>query len=259
MGVQQEAKTSPASLTYEQNLRTTAGSLSLREAAIVVGDEPRYVQRAVEDLEGELRRGPGPPLARYRDLETALRSRQEPLILVGSDAAEQLKRHGLEILLEDLGREGFVVQHVTLTQPKKEIVIVAGHDPHGTNYAVLELYRQVSVAPSRDNIPWGLDEREKPVYNLRGIYAHPAWVYNRPFGLRAWTLDDWKRYVDLMAYLRLNLFQFWPLIEIIPDPLSPGDQKYLAMFNEVVRYARDERGLLEVWPGNCANNIARTD
>jgi hypothetical protein len=50
----------------------------------------------------------------------------------------------------------------------------------------------------------------------------------------------------------------WTMAAICPNPLSPADEAYLTKLRDVVSYARDMRGM-EVWPGECANNIAESD
>ena len=45
---------------------------------------------------------------------------------------------------------------------------------------------------------------------------------------------------------------------MMPDPLSPQDEQYLSKFAEVVDYAHTCRGM-QVWVGECCNNVAATD
>jgi hypothetical protein len=88
------------------------------------------------------------------------------------------------------------------------------------------------------------------------MYAHQHWQYNYPYALRSWKLEDWKRYIDILAQMRVNLFQIWTMVGIIPDPPSPEDWEYLKKYEEIIRYAKEERGMTQVWPGECANTIA---
>lgn len=44
------------------------------------------------------------------------------------------------------------------------------------------------------------------------------------FALRTWTVEQWKQYVDILAVIRVNLFQIWSMAGILPTPCSakPG-------------------------------------
>lgn len=96
----------------------------------------------------------------------------------------------------------------------------------------------------------------KPLFDLRGVYAHLHWAYNHPYALRSWTLDDWKRYIDFLAFLQVNLLQIWPMSSMLPLPLSDADRTYLKMYREVVEYAKSKYAM-KVFVGECANNIAK--
>src|SRR5439155_1860969 len=242
-------------------LAAPTGLITLRKGAIVLDpSEPLYVQRAVGDLQHQIRLAVGKELPVFKNLKEALATSHEPRIIVGKVVKAGMSDGEISpIPLENLGVEGFVLRVLRASPSNKTLIIAAGQDPHGTNYAVLELARQVSVSPVDGSIPDRVNELEIPDFGLRGMYAHQHWQYNYPYALRSWSLDDWKRYVDLLAYLRINLFQLWTMDGILPDPLSPNDKKYLAKYNEVIRYARDERGMKQVWPGECANNIATSD
>jgi hypothetical protein len=148
-----------------------------------------------------------------------------------------------------LGDEGFHIQ----VGEQGASVSAAGW--RGLNYGILDLVRRLAESSEGSSLPGDLDVRERPGFDLRGVYAHTAWVYNYPFALRAWHLRDWERYVDLLAYQRVNLLQIWSPISIMSVPLSAADRDYLAMFKEVIRYARDERGFRSVWVGDAANDV----
>lgn len=110
----------------------------------------------------------------------------------------------------------------------------------------------ISTLPARlDN---DLDIVEKPSFPLRGMYAHQHWDYAHPYALRTWTIEQWKRYVDILAIMRVNLFQIWSMAGILPTPFSPEDEAFLRRYPPVIEHAKANHGM-EVWIGECANNV----
>jgi hypothetical protein len=188
------------------------------------------VMRAVADLQAQLADA-GPSSTARRKSPASIR--------VALDSAEE----------EFVGDEGFHVQ------VGAQGVVVSAATWRGLNYGILDLVRRLSESLDTDGLPSDLNVRERPSFELRGIYAHTAWVYRGPFALRMWRLRDWENYIDLLAYLRVNLLQIWSPISIMSVPLSDADRDYLTMFKEVVRYAREDRGFRWVWLGDAANNV----
>lgn len=187
---------------------------------------PRFVYRAAEDLRTEL------------GLQNS-----------GNNSTVVI-RAGVSKEAVVLGADGFDL----LIVPSGARVSAATWQ--GVQYGLLEMAMQLAKSQDGKSLPTNLHIREHPRYALRGVYAHTAWVYNYPFALRRWRLNDWKHYVDLLAYMRVNLLQIWNLVSILPQPLSQADRQYLSMFNDVVRYAKEERGFRQVWLGDAANDIA---
>ncbi|MHC4744034.1 MAG: hypothetical protein ACYS8Z_19115, partial [Planctomycetota bacterium] len=99
-----------------------------------------------------------------------------------------------------------------------------------------------------------LDIIEKPSFHLRGMYAHQHWDYAHPYALRTWTVEQWKQYVDILAIMRVNLFQIWSMAAILPTPFSPEDEAFLRRYPPVIDHAKKNHGM-EVWIGECANNL----
>src|SRR5207302_5614796 len=123
---------------------------------------------------------------------------------------------------------------------------------------LIELIKTIRTGVQGAALPVSLDRREQPAFTLRGMYVHLHWEYAHPYAVRSWGLEDWKRYVDILAYCHANLITIWSVVGLLPHPLSPDDRAYLERLREVVAYAKDARGM-EVWVGECANNIARSD
>lgn len=176
-------------------------------------------------------------------------------LLVGRALAEDVlggeacRRLGLN---EELGREGFVLR--ALESHKPPTVIAAGWTDAGTRWAVYEFIKALDVTTRPAALALPLARRERPDFALRGMYAHQHWDYRFPYALRTWRVEDWNRYVDLLAYFRYNLFQIWSMAGIMPVPLSPADEAFLRKYPAVIEHAHRNHGM-EVWIGECANNV----
>lgn len=73
-----------------------------------------------------------------------------------------------------------------------------------------------------------------------GIYIHQHWSYNHPYAARTWTLDDWRGYLDGISRLGYNMVLIWPMLETMPNPLTPSDEENLGKIAAVIRMAHSE-------------------
>jgi hypothetical protein len=178
---------------------------------------------------------------------------QDLTVLVGREQAEKyapwLCRR---VAWDDLGDEGFVLRMGR--RGKTPILVAAGASDVGTRQAVYAIVRELDVARLPATLPADLDMIDKPAFALRGMYAHQHWAYNYPYALRTWKVEDWKNYVDLLALMRVNLFQIWSMAGILPVPLSPEDEAFLRRYPPVIDHAQQNHGM-QVWIGECANNM----
>lgn len=157
--------------------------------------------------------------------------------------------------LGGLSDQGFVLR--TVRSGSAQVVVCAGGGSRGDAYAVIELIKSL-VETDGALVLEETARREEPFFIRRGMYAHQHWAYAYPYALRTWKLDDWRRYVDLLAYLKINFFSIWSMVGILPVPLSESDREYLENYREVIDYAKNRRGM-EVFIGECANNVAESD
>lgn len=175
------------------------------------------------------------------------------VVLAGRAAAE---RHAPDacrgIDWAALGDEGFVLR--STRRGEAPVVVAAGATEAGTRHAVYALLCQLDVSVLPPTLPRSLDRAERPSFPLRGMYAHQHWAYRHPYALRTWSIDEWRRYVDVLALLRVNLFQIWSMAGILPVPLSPDDETFLRRYPPVIEHAKTRHGM-EVWIGECANNM----
>ena len=228
--------------------------INLDNCAVVVSEEPAYVYKGLEDLTTYLQSAANCAptiIGAPRDA-----AHFETVIIVGRHALESAAPAytGLPTALPSEPRSYLLSTH----PGRPSVVVAAGYDSHGTQYALVDLIREIRVSEGKAWLPSDLHRLETPHFGLRGMYAHLHWHFDHPYALRTWSLDDWQRYVDLLAQMKLNLFQIWTMAAICPNPLSPEDEDYLCKYQAIVEYAREARGM-EVWPGECANNLAESD
>ncbi len=95
----------------------------------------------------------------------------------------------------------------------------------------------------------------RPAGKIIGMYVHQHWPYNHPYAARTWTLDDWRGYADGLSKLGYNTIMIWPMIETMPDPLTPSDEQSLRKIEAVIRMLHDEFKM-RVWIALCPNVAA---
>ncbi len=87
------------------------------------------------------------------------------------------------------------------------------------------------------------------------MYIHQHWPYNHPYAARTWTLDDYRGYAGALKKLGFNTLVIWPLLETMPDPLTPSDQANLAKIGAVIDMLHNELGM-RVMVTLCPNIVA---
>ncbi len=85
-----------------------------------------------------------------------------------------------------------------------------------------------------------------------GMYVHQHWPYNHPYAARTWTLDDWRGYADGLKRIGYNTIMVWPMLETMPDPLTPSDQANIDKIAKVIDLLHDEFGM-QAWLALCPN------
>ena len=89
------------------------------------------------------------------------------------------------------------------------------------------------------------------------MYVHQHWPYNHPYAARTWTLEDWRGYADGLKKLGYNSMLIWPVIETMPDPLTPSDSANLQKISRVIDILHHEFGMrayIVLCPNVIANN-----
>jgi hypothetical protein len=217
-----------------------------RATVIVDSAEPPYVQYGIEDLAGYLKDSIG------IEISTAIlpTDAKGTKILVGTKAAQQVLP---DFSNEKLGEEGYLLQ--SFVKDGDDCVVAAGHTPRGTKAALSVLIKSIQFEGRSAFVPASLQVIGEPPLAKRGMHFN-GWAFNPPYSFRTWREEDWRRYLDILAYQGVNLFYLWPFIEIMPVPLSQEDQAYLEECRRVVDYAQKKHGM-EVWIMQCTNRVAQ--
>lgn len=93
---------------------------------------------------------------------------------------------------------------------------------------------------------------------LLGMYVHQHWSFHHPYAARTWTLADWQGYTAGLRRLGYNALLVWPVLEVMPDPLTPSDQAHLTKLARVIDHAHEELGL-RVYLALCPNVAPREE
>jgi hypothetical protein len=155
----------------------------------------------------------------------------------------------------DLGDGGALIR--SFEKNGGTVVAVAGRTPQGTNAGIATLLQLIRVEGDSIHFDGPLDLINKPNYATRGLHLN-GWPLEHPYAFRAWSEEEWKRFVDISWAQRINLVYIWPFMEIIPVPVSAADREYLQEVQRVVDYAKKKRGM-EVWIMQSANRVGVSD
>jgi hypothetical protein len=229
-----------------------AQRIALDDTVVLVDkSETSYVQYDAKDLGaylGGISGKPVPVSASRSDGQKA-----KTVIAVGKKMALAM---GADVGSDsESDHDGSVIR--SYERGKTNVVVVAGHDPHGTNTGIATLMQMIRADGKFPYLDGPLDLRNSPSFAVRGIHLN-GWPLNYPYAFRSWKEADWKRFIDIAWAQRINLFYLWPFMEIMPVPLSAEDQAYLQEVHRVVDYAQNQRGM-EVWIMHSANRIAISD
>ncbi len=98
-------------------------------------------------------------------------------------------------------------------------------------------------------------EQPKLIDHVVGMYVHQHWPYNHPYAARTWTLEDWRGFAGGLKQLGYNTVLIWPMLETMPDPLTPSDRASLEKHARVIDMLHNELGM-RVMIVLCPNIIA---
>jgi hypothetical protein len=105
----------------------------------------------------------------------------------------------------------------------------------------------------------GVDaKRNSATAKIVGVYVHQHWPYNHPYAARTWTVDDYRGYADGIKKLGYNMIMIWPVLETMPDPLTPSDQENLDKIARVIDVLHQEFQM-QAYIALCPNVGARNE
>ncbi len=90
------------------------------------------------------------------------------------------------------------------------------------------------------------------------MYIHQHWPYNHPYAARTWTLEDYRGYAGGLKKLGYNTLVIWPLLETMPNPLTPSDRANLEKIGQVIDMLHGELGM-RAFIAICPNFVANED
>jgi hypothetical protein len=105
------------------------------------------------------------------------------------------------------------------------------------------------------------EDVEKDSWNkepIIGMYVHQHWSYKHPYAARTWTIEDWQGYLDGLKRIGYNSVLIWPVLETMPDPLTPSDQESLERIAKVIDFAHSQLEM-RVFIALCPNVVAKDD
>jgi hypothetical protein len=96
----------------------------------------------------------------------------------------------------------------------------------------------------------------EPPDKIVGMYIHQHWPYNHPYAARTWTIADWEGYVDGLQQLGFNTIKIWPVLETMPEPLTPSDVAVLDRIRQVIDiiHAKQMRVVIALCPNVMADD-----
>ncbi|MBN8850754.1 MAG: hypothetical protein BGO55_30375 [Sphingobacteriales bacterium 50-39] len=97
----------------------------------------------------------------------------------------------------------------------------------------------IIVAFALAKFSYGQDKAAAPFNGekILGLYMHQHWSYNHPYAVRTWSMEDWKAFLGSLHQLGYNYALIWPMLETMPDPLTPSDSANIKKIARVIDYA----------------------
>jgi len=87
---------------------------------------------------------------------------------------------------------------------------------------------------------------------LVGMYIHQGWSYNHPYAARTWTLENWQQYLGGISALGYNSILIWPMLETMPNPMTPSDSAHVDRMRAVIDLAH-RKFKMKTFVVLCAN------
>jgi hypothetical protein len=116
----------------------------------------------------------------------------------------------------------------------------------------------LALSSARFSVSPADSEKNGPPSKIVGMYIHQHWPYKHPYAARTWTVDDYRGYADGLKRLGYNMVMIWPVLETMPNPLTPSDAAQLNRISEVIGILHREFQMQAYIP-LCPNVGARNE
>ena len=172
--------------------------------------------------------------------------------LVGREckAVRSLRARGLFEPDAGVGPQGFVVERVADGQA--DLLLCWAAEPLGCRYGLIEILRSLDDRPDGCGVKLSRCV-DWPQFPVRILYLNFAELLVNGYGpniihdsaVYRWTMDEWRRYIDMLSAMRFNVFAFWLTPRLVgPESLEGGGiyDRFTEEMNAIIDYAHT-RGL----------------
>jgi hypothetical protein len=117
----------------------------------------------------------------------------------------------------------------------------------------------LALGPTEFSVSAAADSQQNgPADKIVGMYIHQHWPYKHPYAARTWTIDNYSGYADGLKRLGYNMVMIWPVLETMPNPLTPSDAAELEKISKVIDILHREFQM-QAYIALCPNVGARNE
>jgi hypothetical protein len=217
-------------------------------------DAPVVVRTGVAALNRYLAADAGFTLP-VREWSAVEKLRPSIIAVAGRDSKllPRLLRAGLT-MPEDLGGQGFVLERLELDGVP--VLVIWSPSPIGCRYGLVELARSLTVGSGSASTSL-TKVISQPYFPLRISYVNFAEHLQNRYNVNvlfdtptnSWSLDEWRGYIDMLAAMRYNVFQFWLTPTLFDRAALEGSdltERFANTMCEVIRYAHEQGLMVEM-------------
>lgn len=221
-------------------------------AILADGALPEVVRTACDRLADLVRARTGAAIEFLQepDRQTVLIA---PVVGRSGPLVGRLRAAGLAVG-DGLGEQGFVIQRLELSG--RPCIAVWSQAPIGCRYGIIELMRGLrfeglSCATKLARVV------SRPHFPLRIYYLNFAEHLQNRHSVNVlfetdeqrWTIEEWRRFIDVIAAMRYNVFEFWLVPTLFsPEALvgGPLQERFAETMCQVIEYAHSQGVLVEM-------------
>jgi hypothetical protein len=168
---------------------------------------------------------------------------QGNLIVLASPASVARLPHSVQPSvreIERLSKQGFAIQQIPWPGNRRALVCLGGSSL-GARYATIEILRKMIW--SRSSASVSIERlRDEPYFTRRALYINDGPHQMNPYNPNLiydvntyrWSFDEWKRFIDQLAFFRYNILQIW-LTPVMFSPQAFEGGGAVRYFQETMR------------------------